>query len=487
MQTCPRCGVEINGHALFCPRCGKRLSTTPAPEAQPEEVASESAAAGWRQDELEPVAAMEESPTIIAPSGETCGEPALTHAKSDRKSNRLTILACLVAGLVALGLICLVVGAIASGQRERQKQYSAEALAYFHDGMKRMDSGQYSQAIAFFESALRFDPTLTQAQDGIDRARARLEEKVTPIVAPTITPVPIAEELSAIEDAYAAGYWDQVITLGARFVESYPEQTTDELRGMLYEAYIANASLAVDQDQMGDAIRYLDQALVMKPDDETATYMRQMAVLYQEGSAAYGADWETAISTFEQLVALDGNYKDVYSKLYNAHLGYADEAAESGSWCVAAEQYARANELIADDAVSVKQVDAETACLNQPTELPPAAPGTFIGQLVRSDTADNDKIYIGGFVLSADAKAVKSVRVKISAFDWSAIATTDSAGHYSFDGLTTATTYTLELLDVTSLALEVPSELGHFYQVNFVQKQEDATAQAQAEATPTVP
>ncbi|MCE5259002.1 MAG: zinc ribbon domain-containing protein [Chloroflexi bacterium] len=464
MRKCPRCDSEISGHALFCPRCGKRLPAEESTEPQPEVILQETVAG--LQDDPQPVI------------------QAVSRAAA-KPSNRLTIMACLVAVLVGAALITLVAGAIMSGRHESQKLAALEAQTHYLSGLKRIDSGEYQLAIAEFKLAMQLDPSLTQAQQEIDRATAKIEEKVTPIVAPTITAVPISEELSAIEEAYNAGNWDQVIQLGNQFMNNYPGQSTDEVGGMLYQAYIANAGQAVDEDRLGDAVRYLDQALVIKPDDETASTMRQLAVLYQEGSSQFGADWESAISTFEQLAALDINYKDVYSKLYNAHLGYAAEADEAGSYCLAAEQYALANEMIADDNVAALQSQAEINCASQPTDLPPAAPGTFIGQIVRTDAAESQKIYIGGYVLSADNKAVKSVRVKISAFDWSAVATTDSGGHYSFDGLTTATTYTLTLLDVAAAPVDVPCELGQFFQVNFVQMQEEPTAQAQDDVTPT--
>ncbi|MHB9033155.1 MAG: hypothetical protein ACYC6L_08920 [Anaerolineae bacterium] len=449
MTKCTRCGTEVEGQAIFCPRCGKRLPVEVTPPAQPETL-----------PESEQVNAHEQAGTLAG------------HTEA-RRSNHLTILAGLLAVLALAGIVLLVVGAITSGLKERQKVTLLEAEQHYEIGLARIDAGEYRLAIAEFEVALRLNPKLKEAQSGIDQANARLNEKVTPVIQPTITPVAISDELDAVQQAYIAEDWDQVVLLGNQFISNYPNEHNTDISGMLYDAYIAKASAAVAQGLLGDAVRYLDQALQLVPGDETATQMREKAVLYQEGSSLFGADWEGAISVFEQLVAIDGNYIDVYAKLYQAHLGYAAEAADGGSWCVAAQQYAAANALIADDSVATLQANAEAACQNAPTDQPPMAPGTFVGQVVKTDSAANNLIYIGGYVLDSASKGVKAVRVKISAYDWSAVATTDSGGHYSFDGLTTPVTYTLTLLDVTAVPIDVEGKLGQFSQVNFVQAAEN--------------
>jgi hypothetical protein len=79
-------------------------------------------------------------------------------------------------------------------------------------------------------------------------------------------------------------------------------------------------------------------------------------------------------------------------------------------------------------------------------------------------------MHVRGRVLDAQGQGMPGVTVRISAFDWSAQATTGPDGNYSFDGLGQPTVYTLILPDLTSEPVEVRLDWGRQAMVNFVEQ-----------------
>ena len=431
-NICARCGYEMAEKSLFCQRCGLRVDVDP----------------------------------VVYHRHRSTTDPTLA---AGRPRYVLTLLAVGVAILCVAAIVALGLGGFSLGLRDRAQAASSLASQHYQVGVDHLTHGEYDLAIAEFELVLRLQAGFPDAQAKLAQAQQALQVERLPTLVATVTVVPLSENVAVIEQAYTRQNWAAVIDLGEQFLADHPDYQRDDIIQMLFSAYQKTGELAVDQDRLGDALRLFDRALALNPDDPAVTTIRQKAALYLAASSYWGADWQRAIDTFAQLVDLDSSYKDAFQKLYLAHVGYADDAAEGGDWCLAASQYALANQLEDNADIQAKQVAAETNCSSKPTPLPQAAPGTYIGRIVEQKPAGNKAIYIGGYVLNAQNKPVPAMRVKISAFDWSAIATTDSGGHYSFDGLTSPVTYTVTLLDVTVTPAEVGGKLSQYTQVNFEQ------------------
>ena len=431
-NICVRCSSEIAEKSLFCQRCGQRV-------------------------DVDPAVFNKRKPT----SDQT---PAL-----GRPHYRLTLLAVIVAILCAAAIVALGLGGFSLGLRDRAQASSNLAAQHYQVGVNHLTHGEYDLAIAEFELVLRLQANFPDAQAKLAQAQQAQKVEHLPTLVATLTVVPLSQDVAVIEQALTRQNWTAVIDLGEQFLADHPDYQRDDIIQMLFTAYQKTGELAVDQNRLSDALRLFDRALVLNPDDPTVTSTRQQAALYLAASSYWGADWQRTIDTFAQLVDLDSTYKDAFQKLYLAYVGYADDAAENGDWCLAANQYTLANQLEDNADILAKQVTAEINCASKPTPLPQAAPGTYIGRIIEEKPAGNKDIYIGGYVLDAQNKPVPAMRVKISAFDWSAIATTDSGGHYSFDGLTSPVTYTVTLLDVTVTPAEVGGKLSQYTQVNFEQ------------------
>ena len=78
-------------------------------------------------------------------------------------------------------------------------------------------------------------------------------------------------------------------------------------------------------------------------------------------------------------------------------------------------------------------------------------------------------MFIRGHVYDASGAPVASTRVRIRAWDFTVLATTDSVGQFSFDGLANAVVFTLTLEDLPSVPLEVETAFGRLNWVVFEQ------------------
>jgi len=397
-----------------------------------------------------------------------CGEP-LSGSGDSSRGFRYTNLASLVAILVGLALVLLIVGSVAAGLRERSLRTVISAQRHYEAGVVFMENGRYDLAERELRTALRMEPSLTDAQAKLDELAQLQATPTADAAVPTEVPNESAKDaLARIRRAYQAGDYEQVTLLVISFRGAYPDEQSSELNEMQLASYRALAEAALAEDHMSDAVRHFDNALLLAPSDVELATARQMAVLYVDAGRYWGGDWSSTIAILEHLVAQDPEYKDVYTLLYNAHLNYGNEAVTAGESCLAAEQYQAAYNLAPSDEVGGLQAAAANACLSSAVESELLVAGDFVGAVISVQPAGNaDFIYIYGYVLNSASKGLSGMRVRISAWDWSAVATTDSAGLFSFDGLATPATYILELLDSDAPPLEVPAELGQSVQVNF--------------------
>jgi len=285
--------------------------------------------------------------------------------------------------------------------------------------------------------------------------------------------------LDKLREAYDQQDWEQVLTLADQLVSIDSTYARTEVDQMLFGAFYNLGMQRVSEDRMQEAVRYLERALVLQPANAQVARAKDLATLYMDGISYWGADWAKASEQFGVLYALEPAYKDVTERTYEAYLNYADQLASDEDWCAAKEQYTRAIEVNADADTVAKRQDADDRCragtpspTGEATPQETAAPsGTFVGTIVSTEDIDPAKIFVRGKVLDRNNAVVVGTRVQIKAWDWSVIATTDGAGEYSFDGLANPVTYTLTLLDLRSLPLDVPTAWGKLAQIEFHETQ----------------
>ena len=277
-----------------------------------------------------------------------------------------------------VGFLCLLVlsvggaayGGLYKGERDREQQRQELAEQHYRAGLERLEAGEYELAVAEFEYVLKLDPDHPFAQQGIAEAQARTAARPTPT---SETREIITDDLYQKAVAhFEAEQWEEasgVLTQLRVLDPTYEAQSVEE---MLFTS-LYNAGMALlDENRFEEGIFYLDQAVALRPPDEEALTQRSLAVQYMTALGYWGVDWERCIERFEQLYAVAPNYKDVFSRLYSAHVMYADAWYDQGEMCPAEVQYAQAAQLMNDSEIEQKREQAARVCMvATPTPIAP--------------------------------------------------------------------------------------------------------------------
>lgn len=388
-MRCPECKAKIPDGLLLCPECGTMVE-----ETQPMRARRSRKPAG-------PFASAPAPPSRV-----------LTLWRRARKIV-LTILVAVVILGVSVGLGGY--WGLHRGEVDRQQTRAAEADEHYQNGVALLDSGQYELAIAEFERALELKPGHALAQQGITEAQARIAARPTPTV--ETYEVVAADLYQKAVQHYEAEQWQDAAATLTQLRALDPDYQPDEVEEMLFTSlYNAGMSL-LEEDRLEEGIFYLDQAVALRPLDEEALEQRSLAVKYLRALGYWGVDWGRCIALFE---GLPRDYKDVFYRLYDAHVAYAEAWAAEGEMCPAAEEYALALQLMSNDEIAEKRAEAEEVCLQAtPTPIAPVEgtevitlanlpPGFTTGRLAYPVYSTQRDVY-DVYVLSADRRVVKMV------------------------------------------------------------------------------
>jgi len=339
---CPDCENEIPDHVSLCPNCGVMVE-----ETQPTHLSTIS---GVQPRRLEP----------------------------DRGGGitRLNPFVLWGAALVAVLLLSIAAGAylgLQRGEEERVHRLEQEAQQHYETGLQRLDEGNYQVAKAQFEYVLQLDPDHPQAERGLEEAEAGLNVQLTPAATATSEPEePIAEQLYTEASAhYEAGRWQEAASALTSLRQLDPAYKPEAVEEMLFESrYRAGMALLEDDDfELG--IFYLDRAVALRPLDQEATEQRRLAQQYVEALSYWSADWERCIAQFQELYRTAPEYKDVFQRLYQAHVQYAKAWESQGEMCPAVKEYDEALRLLNSGTVEDARAEAAEACRNAtPTPVP---------------------------------------------------------------------------------------------------------------------
>jgi tetratricopeptide (TPR) repeat protein len=293
--------------------------------------------------------------------------------KAPRNWRRVrTVLLAVVLGILVLAASVFAGGYLGlyRGEVARRQVRMEEAAAHYQDGLERLNSGEYELAIADFERTLELSPDHPLAQQGIAEAKVGIANRPTPTA--EVYDLVAADLYAEALAHYEAGRWEEAATklLQLRALDSGYEAAAveEKLFGSLYNAGLA----LLGQDRLEEGIFYLDQAVALRPLDENALLQRGWAVKYMTALGYWGVDWEHCIIRFEELYALAPNYKDVFQRLYAAHVAYGDAWYTQEEMCPAEEQYTLALQFINDAQVDQKRAEAAEYCASAtPTPIAP--------------------------------------------------------------------------------------------------------------------
>jgi hypothetical protein len=170
---------------------------------------------------------------------------------------------------------------------------------------------------------------------------------------------------------YEAERWQQAASVLTSLRQLEPEYKAEQVEEMLFESRYQAGMALLEQDDFELGIFYLDRAVALRPLDEKAITERRLAMRYVEALSYWGVDWETCIARFEALYRDAPEYKDVFQRLYQAHVRYARGWESQGEMCPAVEQYDEALRLLNSGDLEVERAEAAEACANAtPTPVP---------------------------------------------------------------------------------------------------------------------
>ncbi len=392
-MRCPECGTQIADNLLLCPACGVGVEETQPMRAR--------RATG----QLAPI--VEQVPEAD-PKGRTLWQ----------RIRPILFWSMLFVCLLALSVGAAVYVGRYQGERAREQHRLDLADEHYRTGIERFSAGEYDLAIAEFEYVLKLNPDHPMAQQGIAEAEART----------VVIPTPTSEVYEIVVDDlyqraathYEAEDWEEAIAVLTQLRILDSTYAAEDVEDMLFTS-LYNAGMALlDEDRFEEGVFYLDQAVALRPLDEETLGQRSLAIQYMTALGYWGVDWEHCIRSYEQLYAIVPNYKDVFSRLYRAHVIYANLWYEQGEMCPAEVQYAKSLQLMDDPEIEQKRAEANQICLvATPTPIAPITgtmpitmteppPGFTSGRLAYPSYSTQTGVY-DTYALFADGRLIKMV------------------------------------------------------------------------------
>ena len=300
-----------------------------------------------------------------------------TTAEEPRPSDHplRTWLWTLIAALIVVSLIVYVlflgVKAISDGLKDRGLESQQFAREHYVLGLAKLEAKEYELAIAEFELALRHDSSLRDARLHLEQAKELVRAQATPT---SETREDAAKLLYREAVAhYQGGNLSQSVSLLDELRGLDPDYQRQNVETMLVAARDQLGLNAVTQDRLDEAISHFEAVLVIKPDDTTARDQLNLANLYQAALNYWERDWSATIQALKGLYALAPEYKDVQVRLRDAYIFQAEDHANNGDWCRAADEYAAAAEILPLETTVDNRDDAQLRC-QATAEAPPPTP-----------------------------------------------------------------------------------------------------------------
>lgn len=299
----------------------------------------------------------------------------------------------LAAGLaiVLMVVFVLVLGVIGfyDGLRDRAIANRQIAEEHYALGLEHLEAGDYELAIAEFELAIRHDSDLPDLRDRLREAKDLARARVTP-TSETRRDAAALLYRQAIPH-YESGNLAQAVATLEELRGLDADYQRENVETMLTTAHYQLGKNALQGDRLDEAAKHLEAVLALKPGDEQAEEELRRLNLYAAALTNWDQDRLAAIQALETLYALAPDYKDVQARLHNAHSFRAEEYADEGDWCRAAEEYAAAVEILPLEAMVDRRDDASLRCqatAEAPTPMPTRqATATPIPGLVSAPTA----------------------------------------------------------------------------------------------------
>jgi len=342
-MRCPVCKTKYSDDLLLCPNCGTLT------------------------EETRPSRAL----NLGKPEVDEPDTPEPQEVKSPSKVRRIILWGSILVVLLTISVGGAAYFGLHQGELDREQEREAVADEHYRAGLARLDAAEYELAIAEFKYVLKLQPSHPLAEQGIAEAQARM-------TAARPTPTTETYEIVAADiydealTAYEAEDWEAAVSKITHLRALDRTYRAEEVEDLLFNSLYNGGMQRLEEDRLEEGIFYLDQAISLRPLDENTLNQRDLAVRYMTALGYWGADWDLSIEQFSELYAIAPNYKDVFQRLYQSHINYADAWYAQGEMCPAQEQYAQALQLINSQLIADKRAQTELVCLAAtPTPIAP--------------------------------------------------------------------------------------------------------------------
>jgi tetratricopeptide (TPR) repeat protein len=329
-------------------------------------------------------------------------------------SSRWLAIASLLIILALAGLLAAAIAGFGRGLADRQATTEAEISRRLSAGIEQMQAGNLPQAAAEFQRVLQLDPANSEAQTHLLSLQTAATPEPTPSVAPLLlvppegtTPLPTLPAVVLPTDdlfqqaqtALAAKDWQQAIALLNQLTALDPAYQPEAVRSVRFDAYAQQGRAFIGEERFEEALRSLDQALVIRPGDEETKTMRELIALYVDALGRWRLDWPGVIRNLQAIEAREPGFLDVNRRLWAAYEAWGDSLVRDSQWCDAVERFDMALTMGASEMLEEKRDQAEASCAQPPV------------------VADDDAAQPGATVVAGGTGPVGSGRLLFATFD----------------------------------------------------------------------
>jgi len=282
-----------------------------------------------------------------------------------------TLLAALVAVLLAVYLVVLGAKAIYDGLKDRGITNQQTAREHYALGLAHLEAGEYELAVAELELALRYDSNLSEAKTQLVEAEAKARAQVTPTSEARLDAAALLYKQAVT--AYESGKLAEALTALDELHSLDGDYQRQNVETMLTTAHYQLGLNAVRGDRLDEANQHFEAVLALKPNDSDARDQLNLVNLYKAAMSNWDQNWPATIQALKGLYALAPSYKDVRVRLHDAHVYLAQAYGTQGNWCAASEEYAAAVSTLTLEETVDQRDDAAIRCQATAEAPPPTA------------------------------------------------------------------------------------------------------------------
>ncbi|HIQ06257.1 MAG TPA: hypothetical protein EYH31_11345 [Anaerolineae bacterium] len=338
----------------------------------------------------------------------------------------------LVLGLGLGAMLAAGTYGVYQGLRDRDERRIQLVREHYQRGLTYLEEGRKELARAEFAMALRLDPSHRDALKHLQALVATPTATVTPLPTDTPTPTPTVDVVAlAVQSlwneaqvAYSDGDWETTIERLEQLRVTDPNYQADAITSMLFDSCVRLGRALVAAGEMEQALRRFDQALALHPDDTAVRQERRLAAQYIDALTYWAADWQKAITGFEEIYATQPDYLDVAQRLPEAYRQWGDVLARKGDWCTAAERYQSGLQYSEDAELRRLQADAAERCRQErftPSPLSATATSTStISVTVVPSATLTPSVTLTPSPVPTTGKLLASGRIAFATFDGAA-------------------------------------------------------------------